>query len=93
MKRIQKTIPIQIRTRTDADLPGFLAIHRAALPDEPVADLTAALMSDPTARPIASLLAISAGKPLGHVLFTAARLVPETGHQVSILAPLTVAPA
>ncbi len=93
MNKSQKTVPIQIRASTDADLPGILAIHRAAFPDESVADLTAALMADPSARPITSLLAISAGKPVGHVLFTAAHLVPEIGHQVSILAPLAVAPA
>jgi putative acetyltransferase len=89
----QITVPIHIRASTDADLPGILAVHRAAFADEPVADLTAALISDPTAQPITSLLASSAGKPVGHVLFTAARLVPETEHRVSILAPLAVAPA
>jgi putative acetyltransferase len=93
MNKIQKTVPIQIRTSTDADLPGILAIHRAAFPDESVADLTAALMSDPSTRPLTSLLAMSEGKPVGHVLFTAARFVPATAHRASILAPLAVAPA
>ena len=46
MNKIQKTVPIQIRTSTDADLPGILAIHRAAYPDESVADAARTLLDN-----------------------------------------------
>lgn len=81
-----------IRHTTDADLPGILSVHRAAFPDEPVADLTEALLADPSARPIISLIVLMDEKPVGHILFTAVHLKPETSHRASILAPLAVVP-
>lgn len=83
---------MSIRAATDADLANILAIHRVAFPDEPVADLTAALLSDPSAQPITSLLAWVDDTPVGHILFTAAHLQPETPYHISILAPLAVVP-
>ncbi|NJN38303.1 MAG: N-acetyltransferase [Acaryochloridaceae cyanobacterium CSU_3_4] len=83
---------MRIRAATDGDLANILAIHRAAFSDEPVADLTAALLCDPSTQPITSLLAWVDDTPVGHILFTAAHLQPETPHQISILAPLAVVP-
>jgi len=84
---------VTIRQATDADLTDILSIHRSAFPDEPaVADLTSALLADPSARPLTSLVALADDKVIGHILFTAAHLQPETTHRVSILAPLAVLP-
>ena len=81
-----------VRRATDGDLADILSIHRLAFPDESVADLTADLLADPTAQPSTSLVAVADGKVVGHILFTAAHLEPETEHRVSILAPLGVTP-
>jgi putative acetyltransferase len=51
------------------------------------------LLDDPSARPLYSLLAFSDDRPVGHILFTAARLVgPQNDAAISILAPLAVIP-
>jgi putative acetyltransferase len=81
-----------MRHATEADLADILSIHRSAFPDESVADLTLALLADPTARPLTSLVAVADNKVVGHILFTAAHLQPETTHRISILAPLAVMP-
>lgn len=81
-----------IRHTTDADLPGILSVQRTAFPDDSVADLTGALLSDPSSRPIISLIALADEKPIGHILFTAVHLKPETLHRASVLAPLAVVP-
>jgi len=84
--------PVTIRQGSDADRPAILAIHRKAFPDESVDALTDALLADPTAEPMVSLVAVVDDKPVGHVLFTAAVLKPETAYRVSLLAPLGVIP-
>jgi predicted N-acetyltransferase YhbS len=86
------SMSVSVRGATDADRPGILTVHRRAFPDESVADLTADLFSDPSAHPMTSLVAVADGKLVGHVLFTAAALQPETGGRVSLLAPLGVVP-
>ncbi len=71
----------------------MLAVEAAAFgrPDE--ANLVAALLDDPTARPFVSLLAELDGKAVGHVLFTAARVVDDGAVvPASLLAPLAVVP-
>ena len=71
----------------------MLAVESAAFghPDE--ANLVAALLDDPTARPVVNLLAEFNGRPVGHVLFTAARVVDDYSVvPASLLAPLAVAP-
>jgi putative acetyltransferase len=83
---------VSVREATGADRPGILAVHRRAFPDESVADLTADLFSDPSTSPMTSLVAVADGQLVGHVLFTAAALQPETGGRVSLLAPLGVVP-
>ncbi len=85
-------LTVTIRDTDDADRPAILAIQRAAFPDEPVAELTDALISDPTAEPMVSLVAVSDGRPVGHVLFTAAELHPETACRIALLAPLGILP-
>lgn len=81
-----------IRPATDGDLESILAVHRAAFPQEDVAGFTRSLLADPSAGPMVSLVALAEDRIVGHVLFTAARLEPETGHRVAILAPLGVLP-
>ena len=71
----------------------MLAVEAAAFgrPDE--ANLVAALLDDPTARPVVNLLAELDGRPVGHVLFTAARVVNDDAVvPASLLAPLAVVP-
>lgn len=86
-------LQVTVRQATQADLADILSIHRAAFPDGSVADLTRALLADPSARPLISLVAVVDDKLVGHILFTAAQLHPETAHRVAILAPLAVMPA
>jgi putative acetyltransferase len=85
-------VAVTYRQATETDLPGILAIHRAAFADDSVADLTAALLSDPSAQPVFSLVAVADHQPVGHVLFTAARFEPDLPRPASLLAPLGVVP-
>lgn len=85
-------LSVIVRRTTAADLPGIFAVHRAAFPDEAVAELTAALLADPTAEPVTSLLALQEEEPVGHILFTGIRLEPAIPGQAAILAPLGVLP-
>ena len=84
---------MKIRRALLDDHPAVLAIEAAAFgrPDE--AALVAALLDDPTARPFVSLLAEVDGRAVGHVLFTAARVVQDDAVvPASLLAPLAVVP-
>jgi len=83
---------VTVRQGSAADRPAILAIHRKAIPDESVDALTDALLADPTAEPMVSVVALADGKPVGHVLFTAAVLQPETAYRAALLAPLGVIP-
>jgi len=57
------------------------------------AELVAALLEDPTAQPMVSLLAEVDGRAVGHVLFTAARVVDDDAVvPAGLLAPLAVVP-
>lgn len=70
-------------------------IHRVAFgtaEGEEIAKLVADLMNDETARPLLSLVAKSDERLVGHVLFTAAKLLPDCDVVVQILAPLAVLP-
>ena len=85
---------MKIRPARPEDHPTLLAVEAAAFgrPDE--AMLVAALLDDPTARPFVSLLAELDGRPVGHVLFTAARVIGDDAVvPASLLAPLAVVPA
>jgi len=83
---------MMIRRSTDADVEMILSIHHVCFPEEAVDELTAALLSDPSARPLVSLVAMEEDTLIGHVLFTAAHLVPESKYRISLLAPLAVLP-
>jgi len=83
---------LTIQPASHTELTEILAIHRAAFPDEPVAELTAALLLDPSAKPSLSLVALADGRPVGHILFTLARLFPDSSLQCALLAPLAVLP-
>lgn len=84
---------IVIRETQEADLDKLLSVIRAAFGSEVEADLTNALLDDPSARPSLSLLALKNNRPVGHILFTAARIVgPENPPSASLLAPLSVVP-
>jgi len=85
---------MKIRPARPEDHATVLAVEAAAFgrPDE--ATLVAALLDDPTARPFVSLLAELDGRPVGHVLFTAARVIGDDAVvPASLLAPLAVVPA
>jgi putative acetyltransferase len=84
---------MKIRPALSDDHATVLAIEAAAFgrPDE--AKLVADLLGDPTAQPVISLLAEVDGRAVGHVLFTAARLVQDDAAvPASLLAPLAVVP-
>jgi putative acetyltransferase len=84
---------MKIRAALPDDQPVVLAIEAAAFgrPDE--AKLVADLLDDPTARPFVSLLAEVDGRAVGHVLFTAARVVEDDAVvPAGLLAPLAVVP-
>lgn len=85
---------MKIRPARPEDHATVLAVEAAAFgrPDE--ATLVTALLDDPTARPFISLLAELDGRPVGHVLFTAARVIGDDAVvPASLLAPLAVVPA
>jgi predicted N-acetyltransferase YhbS len=85
-----------VRESAPADRDRIGGLHRAAFghAEGPVIErLVAAMLDDPTAEPVLSLLAEAGGELLGHVLFTAARVVPGAdGVTAAILAPLAVRP-
>jgi putative acetyltransferase len=84
---------MKIRPALPDDRAAVLAVEAAAFgrPDE--AELVAALLEDPTAQPVVSLLAELDGTLVGHVVFTAARVVDDDAVvPASLLAPLAVAP-
>jgi putative acetyltransferase len=84
---------MKIRPALPDDHAAVLAIEAAAFGRSDEAELVAALLEDPTARPFVSLLAELDGRAVGHVLFTAARVVDDGAVvPVSLLAPLAVVP-
>ena len=84
---------MRIRRALPDDRATVLAIETAAFGRSDEAELVAALLEDPTAQPMVSLLAEVNGRTVGHVLFTAARVVDDDAVvPASLLAPLAVAP-
>lgn len=80
-----------IRETKDADLNSILFVEREAFNSNREAELTKDLLADPSAKPLLSLMAFIEGQPLGHILFTAARLLNAPRKvAVSFLAPLAV---
>jgi len=88
--------PVCIRESNNDDRDAIAALHLAAFGEEEgeeVSALAVELLDDPTAQPLLSLVAEEDGKVLGHLLFTAVRVVdgdePAAGQ---ILAPVGVVP-
>ena len=81
-----------IRESSVSDLESMLSVERAAFESEEEANLVRKLINDPSAKPLVSLLAFHADQAVGHILFTKARLEPETPLSLSLLAPLAVVP-
>jgi len=83
---------MRIREASDADLDRVLSVHRAAFGSCEEANLVNDLIGDSSAQPVVSLLATEGGLAVGHILFSKARLEPESPLSASILAPLAVLP-
>jgi putative acetyltransferase len=84
-----------IRESGDADLNALLKVAEEAFGEKEgpeIATLINDLLNDPTAKPLLSLIAIEEGEIVGHILFTKARLFPDSAVKPSILAPLAVKP-
>ena len=81
-----------IRVAEESDLKSVLSVERAAFATNEEAELTSDLLQDTTAHPLLSLIACSGQQAVGHILFTRASLVPDTGLSVTLLAPLAVHP-
>lgn len=94
LKRLKGTSlkKMNVRKALNSDLDSVLSVERAAFGSEEEANLVKDLICDPSAKPIVSLLAFQTDRAVGHILFSAARLEPETPLSVSILAPLAVVP-
>ncbi len=81
-----------IREAQYSDLDSVLFVERKAFGSEEEANLVRELLTDASAKPIVSLLAFQENRAVGHILFTKARLEPESTFSISILAPLAVMP-
>jgi putative acetyltransferase len=84
---------MHIRKALDRDLEAVLTVERAAFDTDEEANLVRDLLSDSSAMPAVSLLAFVEDRPVGHILFTRARLEPQTPPSIALLAPLAVVPA
>lgn len=82
-----------VRETVPADLPAIRDIHTRAFGQADEALLVDDILKDLTARPAVSLVALSDDRAVGHILFSAARVVTD-GEAVpaSLLAPLAVLP-
>ncbi|OUD16188.1 GNAT family N-acetyltransferase [Thioflexithrix psekupsensis] len=60
---------------------------------EEIVQLFTQLQPDITAQPMLSLVAVEEEHIVGHILFTAAHIVPVTSMRAALLAPLAVHPA
>ena len=82
-----------IRETSDSDLNDVLAVEREAFGYDKEAELVRDLLADPSAKPSVSLPAFLDEQAVGHILFSAARLVGAANKvSISILAPLAIVP-
>jgi len=86
------TTPL-IREAGPDDLQALLDVNRQAFGSDEEADLVQKLLRDPSAEPALSLVAEKDRQLVGHILFTNARLTPDTPHRMALLAPLSVVPS
>ncbi len=83
---------MRLREALNSDLDTVFFIEKQAFGSEEESNLVRDLLADESAKPVVSLLAFQGNQAVGHLLFTRARLEPDTGHSISILAPLAVVP-
>jgi putative acetyltransferase len=92
--QIERPAIMQFRESTAAEVDDVLRIHRLAFQRDDEAALVARLLLDPSAQPSLSLLAEAEGEQVGHVLFTALRLVGTSSPVgCALMAPLAVLPS
>jgi len=82
-----------IRESTHNELEDVLAVEWAAFDTDEETNLVRNLFCDPSAKPYLSLLALMGHQSVGHILFTNARLDPDSTLSISILGPLAVIPS
>lgn len=86
---------IHIRKSTSRDRPSIRDVHLSAFGSDEgpeIVQLVDDLLDDETAKPGLSLVAEIGGRIVGHILFTAATLVPSGAEtSVRLLCPLGVA--
>ncbi len=82
---------LTIQQTTEADLSNIFKVQAEAFGYEKEAKLVESLLRDPSAKPRISLLAYQEKKPVGHILFTAGKIL-NSNKKVSLLAPLAVIP-
>ena len=84
---------MKILEATTNDTNEVLNIIRQAFGNEKEPQLVSDMLSDPSAEPKLSLLASINEQCVGHILFTAVRLIgAQTSLKASILAPLAIRP-
>jgi putative acetyltransferase len=83
---------MHIREAKKTELKDVLAVESAAFDSVEEAELVNDLLHDPSAEPVLNLLAFENDRAVGHILFTRARLEPESSESVALLAPLAVVP-
>ncbi|NET42897.1 GNAT family N-acetyltransferase [Okeania sp. SIO2B3] len=88
-----------IRKALDSDLDDVLSVERAAFDSDECVEIVQLLLGDDSAKPIISLLAFQENRAVGHIMFSKARLEPNTDSlepnaplSISILGPLAVMP-
>ncbi|MGM0652626.1 MAG: GNAT family N-acetyltransferase [Bacillota bacterium] len=86
---------MKIRRAEQSDLKELLAVEEEAFGQKEgpeIVKLINNLLNDPSACPLLSLVALEGEKITGHILFTSARLTPESDLNIQLLAPLAVLP-
>jgi putative acetyltransferase len=84
------TDELSIRKSSEDDIASIEALYPAAFPDEDLLPVVRSLLRDPVVA--MSLVATIDARIVGHVIFTRCSVVGDSAN-VSLLAPLAVAPA
>jgi putative acetyltransferase len=88
-----RTLALKIRAAKVEDLDAVLDVETRAFGEPDEAELVRNLLADPSAEPLISLLAFDGDKAIGHILFTAVKVVGAAEQIIGmILAPLAVVP-
>lgn len=75
---------MNIREAEDFDIKHILAVEEAAFETNEEAELVDSLLNDQSAKPLLSLVASQHNEIVGHILFTKARIEPQTNINVSM---------